>query len=754
MSDKTPSSLFKHSLVLSTALAVVTVSASAEAYSRRNQLPSIEVHLEVLESLRQEAEMQARQQQMARQPSSGGQPQAMPFGRPSAPLTQPQVQAQPSGSAQYQPSATSPQPPRSTPVAQPRQPAATPAQAPATPKQGYATYQPAEVMDEPVAEQIAPMPTPVPVAKPDDTPAPAPKPERKAKPEPEPTPEPKPEPEPEPELEPMPEPAPMPEPDMEAEAEAEASAEAMPPLDIPDMPAPRKLDSLPEMGEMPALPEPEAEPAVEPDSELSGLEALPESEMDEMPALPEPEESDVPEMESTPLVPMPEIEDMPDMPEPEGEVETETEREAEPEMPPLPAAESTDAMPEDMDAIPPMPEIVDAEDETPADEGEMPTDVEPLEPLPTLEGMSDAEAQGEVSASEEAENNALVAPVPAPAAPKEEEGMFSGLMGQIKSMLGMEEEKPQRDSLVVEPDEDAPAATLPEGAMPMEPVADVPPLPEIDPQADAVSEEGAMETSGLPPLPDMEEDAPDTMAALPPLPMESVDEVPVSTTPNRSLPALDAIVSDDRRAEMTPPPLPEEPDEIEIASEPEAEPEAEPEVEMPEPEAEDTPMMSLEDMPELPAPPAPETDADMGGAEEMELASLPELPESPAETEVEADADVTATVQAPEVSNNGSNIRLFYGREDESLLPAMTPVLDELAAKLKASPDVKVKMESYAGSDTEQDTLAKRISLKRALGVRSYLIEAGVDSDRIMPPQALGSDVPSGPLERIDITVE
>lgn len=719
MSDKTPSSLFKHSLVLSTALAVMTVSASAEAYSRRNQLPSIEVHLEVLESLRQEAEMQMRQQQMVQQPTYGAQPQAMPFGRPSAPLAQPPA----AGGAQYQSSGTSSVAPRPTPAMQPQQPVATPPAAPVAPATGYATYQPAQIMDEPVAAEVTPVPTPVvkPAEKP--KPKPAPKPEPKAAPKPKP--EPKVEQKPEPKPKPAPEPIPLPEP--EVDVEAEATVDAMPPLDIPDMPAPRKLDALPEMDDMP-LPEPKVEAETETDTatDMPSLDSLPapDMEMPDMDApLSEPDTTDLPplpeadtgtEMESTPLVSMPEIEDTP-----------------------VPELDE----PVDMGE---MPSLQDMESPTEENAAE-------LEPLPALEGMADAEAQGEVSASEEAESSALVAPVaPAPPPPKKEEGMFSGLMGQIKSMLGMEEEKTP-SGLVAEPaDEEPPVMTLPEGALPM---GDVPPAPvmEMEPQADAAAEM-EMNASGLPPLPDMsDEPAPDVVAALPPLPTESVDEVPVSTTPNRALPPLDAIVSEERREEMAPLPMPEMPAEIAMESEadmPALDSLPAPSMDMP--DMEPTPMKSLEELPEMPAM---EADTELAAPEEMELASLPAMPMGePIATAAEAES--SASTSAAEVTNGGNSVRLVYGREEGELTPAMLPALDKLIARLKENPEMVVTMESYAGSDAEQDKLARTISLKRALGIRSYFIEADIAADRIKPPKVEGNDVPSGPLERVDVHLQ
>jgi outer membrane protein OmpA-like peptidoglycan-associated protein len=44
------------------------------------------------------------------------------------------------------------------------------------------------------------------------------------------------------------------------------------------------------------------------------------------------------------------------------------------------------------------------------------------------------------------------------------------------------------------------------------------------------------------------------------------------------------------------------------------------------------------------------------------------------------------------------------------------------------------------------------MSLSRALSVRSYLIEIGIDTGRI-DVRALGNTAPSAPLDRVDVKV-
>ena len=64
--------------------------------------------------------------------------------------------------------------------------------------------------------------------------------------------------------------------------------------------------------------------------------------------------------------------------------------------------------------------------------------------------------------------------------------------------------------------------------------------------------------------------------------------------------------------------------------------------------------------------------------------------------------------------------------------------LKTLAAKLKGQPALRLQLMAYAGGESLSSGKARRLSLSRALSVRSYLIENGVRSTRI-DVRALGN---------------
>jgi outer membrane protein OmpA-like peptidoglycan-associated protein len=64
----------------------------------------------------------------------------------------------------------------------------------------------------------------------------------------------------------------------------------------------------------------------------------------------------------------------------------------------------------------------------------------------------------------------------------------------------------------------------------------------------------------------------------------------------------------------------------------------------------------------------------------------------------------------------------------------------------------RLQLKSYAGGTGETLSASRRLSLSRALAVRSYLIEAGIRSTRI-DVRALGRSEDSGPQDRVDVVL-
>jgi len=66
---------------------------------------------------------------------------------------------------------------------------------------------------------------------------------------------------------------------------------------------------------------------------------------------------------------------------------------------------------------------------------------------------------------------------------------------------------------------------------------------------------------------------------------------------------------------------------------------------------------------------------------------------------------------------------------------------------------MRLQLKGYAGSAKGSPSQARRVSLFRALSVRTYLMKQGVRSTR-MDVRALGNKVKKGKLDRVDIEVK
>jgi outer membrane protein OmpA-like peptidoglycan-associated protein len=78
--------------------------------------------------------------------------------------------------------------------------------------------------------------------------------------------------------------------------------------------------------------------------------------------------------------------------------------------------------------------------------------------------------------------------------------------------------------------------------------------------------------------------------------------------------------------------------------------------------------------------------------------------------------------------------------------------LSLLAKKLKDNETMRLQLLAYAGGKDLPASKARRLSLSRALSVRSYLIENGIRSTRI-DVRALGDKVTDEPANRVDVNI-
>tara|TARA_B100000700_G_scaffold331534_1_gene465291 strand:- start:1057 stop:1914 length:858 start_codon:yes stop_codon:yes gene_type:complete len=96
--------------------------------------------------------------------------------------------------------------------------------------------------------------------------------------------------------------------------------------------------------------------------------------------------------------------------------------------------------------------------------------------------------------------------------------------------------------------------------------------------------------------------------------------------------------------------------------------------------------------------------------------------------------------------------RLAFGTGSAEIAARSNTKLDKVVQILKRDGNLRLQLLAYAGGGSQTPSQARRLSLSRALAVRSRLIEKGIRSTRI-DVRALGKKSDGGPPDRIDIII-
>ncbi|MEE8171751.1 MAG: OmpA family protein [Alphaproteobacteria bacterium] len=98
----------------------------------------------------------------------------------------------------------------------------------------------------------------------------------------------------------------------------------------------------------------------------------------------------------------------------------------------------------------------------------------------------------------------------------------------------------------------------------------------------------------------------------------------------------------------------------------------------------------------------------------------------------------------------GESMQIIFAAGEAALPAAAKAPLATLAAALGRDETLRLQLRAYAGGGDESASQARRLSLSRALAVRSELIEQGVRSTRI-DVRALGNKSQNGTSDRVDV---
>jgi outer membrane protein OmpA-like peptidoglycan-associated protein len=98
----------------------------------------------------------------------------------------------------------------------------------------------------------------------------------------------------------------------------------------------------------------------------------------------------------------------------------------------------------------------------------------------------------------------------------------------------------------------------------------------------------------------------------------------------------------------------------------------------------------------------------------------------------------------------GQSMQITFTVDEATLPGAAQAALAAIAARLAADDTLRLQLKAYAGGGAKSASHARRVSLSRALAVRSELIEQGVRSTRI-DVRALGNKSKNGTSDRVDV---
>jgi outer membrane protein OmpA-like peptidoglycan-associated protein len=163
----------------------------------------------------------------------------------------------------------------------------------------------------------------------------------------------------------------------------------------------------------------------------------------------------------------------------------------------------------------------------------------------------------------------------------------------------------------------------------------------------------------------------------------------------------------------------------------------------------------------LPLTPEPTAPAATAAAPPAAPEPLPPAATAPAKTvppvqEAHLAPNMQPPAGTPPSAAGGSieaPLTILFEKDGARLPDEVRTALSLLSERLEADGQLQVQLLAYAEGDEENASKARRLSLSRALAVRSYLIDLGVRSTRI-EVRALGNKVPEGPSDRVDVLVQ
>jgi len=173
----------------------------------------------------------------------------------------------------------------------------------------------------------------------------------------------------------------------------------------------------------------------------------------------------------------------------------------------------------------------------------------------------------------------------------------------------------------------------------------------------------------------------------------------------------------------------------------------------PTPEASPTPApaATANVTPPASAPPQPPA-ANLPTAAPPTIALAPIVPPTAAPAPPPPPPPISDSATSAATATGVGSLRVTFGAGETDLSPASATAIHALVQKAPSGDTTSFNVVAYAAGTADDPSTARRLSLTRALAVRSALIADGVSSARIYV-RALGAASGDEPPDRVDVAV-
>lgn len=134
------------------------------------------------------------------------------------------------------------------------------------------------------------------------------------------------------------------------------------------------------------------------------------------------------------------------------------------------------------------------------------------------------------------------------------------------------------------------------------------------------------------------------------------------------------------------------------------------------------------------------------------VALAPIAPPAPATPTAPPQPPTVSDTAAGAASSSGTGLRVTFGSGQSDLNPSTAAAIQNLVKTTPSGDGTSFNVVAYAAGTPEDPSTARRLSLARALAVRSALMADGIGSSRIYV-RALGASAGDETPDRVDVAV-